>query len=73
MTEYLEVVRKYIHPDDGLTGAFPGAVLFAKAEQNVIADFAEGYANRYSSISGEQLPKDQWEPMTKDKIFDSEY
>ncbi|HET8588476.1 MAG TPA: serine hydrolase domain-containing protein, partial [Nakamurella sp.] len=63
------------HGSDPGTGAgghaeYPGSVVLA-ARDGVIAEYAaEGYNLRYADQQGDELPRDQWIPTTKDTIYD---
>lgn len=59
-------------PGTGTDGhsLYPGEVVLA-ARNGVIAEYdAQGYNLRYADPAGNELPRDQWIPTTKDTIYD---
>ncbi|RJK97961.1 serine hydrolase domain-containing protein [Vallicoccus soli] len=49
---------------------FSGAVTVMATGGEVVAREATGWALRYADGQGTELPRDQWEPVTEDTVFD---
>lgn len=63
------------HGSDPGTGAdghpeYPGSVVLAARNGVVAENAAAGYNLRYADQQGDELPRDQWIPTTKDTIYD---
>ena len=70
-----QILLDAAHGSDPGTGAgghaeYPGSVVLA-ARDGVIAEYAaEGYNLRYADQQGDELPRAQWIPTTKDTLYD---
>jgi CubicO group peptidase (beta-lactamase class C family) len=76
LPQYADLIpQDAAHGSDPGTGAnghpeYPGSVVLA-ARNGVIAEYAaEGYNLRYADQQGDELPRDQWIPTTRDTIYD---
>lgn len=66
----LAELREFAEPRADARPMYPGAVVLAGRNQEVVVHEALGYALRYADADGAELPRDEWVPMRTDTIFD---
>ncbi|MGZ4698826.1 MAG: serine hydrolase [Oryzihumus sp.] len=63
-------IRGWEEPSGSTHPLYAGAVALVGHDGAVVRSEASGWALRYADAQGTELPRDQWQPMREDTLFD---